>query len=633
MNKIRFVLGEKIKSGGKLYLFERVLDLERILCKDIENGQLCSLSVKDLLPVLEVNSNKELTEHEQDTELALLNAGLWEEAQRRFDIIRPLLESPYRTAEVVKEQAEKAGVHFITLYRWIKAYESTGRVSSLIKFQRTGGKNKSRLQLEIETIIQTTIEDFYLTKQRRSIQKVCIEVMSRCRNAKLAPPHPNTVRNRIAQISDRVKMKRRVSSKMADEIFSPKVGKFPGADWPLSVIQIDHTPMDIILVDDTYRLPIARPWITLAIDTYSRMVAGFYISFDRPSALSVGLCAVHAILPKEKWLAKFGIKTSWPLWGIMRKIYVDNAKEFRGDMLKRACQEYGIDLEWRPLRKPEYGAHIERLLGTFLQEVHSLSGTTFSNIQKKGEYNSEAKAVMTLREFEEWLANYITGVYHQRIHSSLKTSPLKQYEKGVFGTEDMPGSGLPSLIVDEDKLRLDFMPYVERTIQPYGIVIEGIHYYSEILRKHINSRMSDRSKKKRLFIFKRDPRDISVVYFFDPELKQYSIIPYRNTSRPPISVWELRKITKHLEEQGKRDIDEDLIFETYERMKVIEEKAIRQSKAVRLAKEKRLLNQQVAKPKSKKIKESLSNKDANQLIETESQNILPFSEMEELDYE
>lgn len=630
MNKIRFVSGEKVKSGDKVYLVERALDLETVLCKDVENGQLCSLSIKDLVPILETSSV--LTELEQDVELTLLTAEVWQDAQRRFDIIRPILESTHRTTELVKEQAKKVGVHFITLYRWIKAYESTGRVSSLVKFQHTGGKNKSRLQPEIETIIQTTIEDFYLTKQQRSMQKTCTEVIARCRNAGLIPPHSNTIRNRIAQITDKVKMKRRVSSRTANELFSPKIGKFSGADWPLAVIQIDHTPMDIILVDDVYRLPIGRPWITLAIDVYSRMVAGLYISFDRPSALSVGLCVVQAILPKERWLAKFGIKTSWPLWGMIRKIYVDNAKEFRGDMLKRACQEYGIDLEWRPLRKPEYGAHIERLLGTFLQEVHSLSGTTFSNIQKKGEYDSEAKAVMTLKEFEEWLANYITGVYHQRIHSSLKISPLKQYEKGVFGTEDSPGSGLPSLIVDEDKLRLDFMPYVERTIQPYGVVIEGIHYYSEILRKYINSRINDRSRKKRLFIFKRDPRDISVVYFFDPELKRYSIIPYRNTSRPPISVWELRKITKHLEEQGKRDIDEDLIFETYERMKVIEEKAIRQSKTVRLTKEKRLFNQQVTKPKPKKTKESLSNKDINELIEMENQNILPFSEMEELDY-
>jgi hypothetical protein len=37
------------------------------------------------------------------------------------------------------------------------------------------------------------------------------------------------------------------------------------------VVQIDHTLLDIILVDDLHRLSIGRPWITLAIDVFSRI--------------------------------------------------------------------------------------------------------------------------------------------------------------------------------------------------------------------------------------------------------------------------------------------------------------------------------------------------------------------------
>ena len=52
---------------------------------------------------------------------------------------------------------------------------------------------------------------------------------------------------------------------------------FDSAQRPLDLVQIDHTKLDIIVVDDEQRLPIGRPWITLAIDVYSRMVTGFYI--------------------------------------------------------------------------------------------------------------------------------------------------------------------------------------------------------------------------------------------------------------------------------------------------------------------------------------------------------------------
>ncbi len=30
---------------------------------------------------------------------------------------------------------------------------------------------------------------------------------------------------------------------------------------------------------------------------------------------------------------------------------------------------------------------------------------------------------------------------------------------------------------DEQRFRLDFLPFVERTVQPYGVSIDGIRYY------------------------------------------------------------------------------------------------------------------------------------------------------------
>ena len=51
----------------------------------------------------------------------------------------------------------------------------------------------------------------------------------------------------------------------------------------------------------------------------------------------------------------------------MNTIHVDNAKEFRGNMLKMACKNYNINLEFRPIATPHWGGHIERLLGTFFK--------------------------------------------------------------------------------------------------------------------------------------------------------------------------------------------------------------------------------------------------------------------------
>lgn len=577
---------EVVGHDGRNYIITHVLDLESVLAKDTETGDTQRLHIQELTPPVPEQPARRTPERD----LAVIEDEDWQIAQHRFSIIRPLLESSGKNIEEVELQAQIAGVHRATIYRWIDAYRTTGLVSSLTPKGRPGGKGKSRLPNETEALMNVTIEEVYLHKQKRSVKKTCTEVARRCRMANLVPPHYNTVRNRIAILSEKYKLERRGEAKTAAQKFEPATGTFPGANWPLAVVQIDHTLLDIQLVDDIDRMPIGRPWITLAIDAFSRMVAGMYVSIDPPGALSTGLCIAHAALPKEKWLAKHDIANPWPVWGIMSVIHADNAKEFRGDMLKKACAEYKMDLMWRPVAKPRYGAHIERLMGTFGEEIHGLPGTTFSNLQKRGDYDSEAHAAMTLSEFETWLANFITGVYHQRLHTGIGMSPIKKFEEGILGTGSELGIGLPPKIADEERLRLHLMPFVERTVQRYGIALDDIHYYHNVLGPWINAADPKNPRGKRQFIIRRDPRDISVIFFYDPEVQTHYEIPYRDNSRPPISLWELKAVKKRLADEGREDIDENLIFETYAKMRAMEEDAVKLTKKQRRQRQRRKLN-------------------------------------------
>jgi putative transposase len=599
------------------------LSLESVLAKDEVTGKIAELKIANLTSGASAANGKV-----EAKEVALIDQEAWAAAERCLDQIRPLL-FVRRTSEMVKSVALEMGIGLSSLYRKIDLYERTGLVSELIPRRSGGGRGRSRLMPEAEAVIASTIDEVYLSKQKRSIKKTADEISMRFRNAKLAPPHYNTIRNRIVAIAEKERDKKRLGARAASEKHSAHPSHFPGADWPLAVVQIDHTKFDIMLVDDVHRLCIGRPWVTVAIDVFSRMVAGIYVSLDPPSGMSVGLCIAHAILPKERWLAKLGLTTSWPCWGVMQRIHADNAREFRGHTLQRACKEYGIDLEWRPVKQPRYGAHIERLLGTFNEEIHSLPGTTFSNPTERGDYDSESMAVMTLAEFEKWLITYITGVYHQREHNSLSTSPIMQYEKGILGTDDTPGRGLPRRIADEDRLRLDLMPFFERTVQPYGVVLDEVHYYSDVLRRFVNAKEPGHPRTKRKFTFRRDPRDISTLYFYDPEVKDYFRIPYRDTARPPMSVWEFREARRRLEKEGVKEINEALVFESYEQMRAIEDRARSETKRVRREHQRRRQHEQNDKPKTSNDKINTPTRAAWESI-TALPVIKPFDELEEL---
>jgi putative transposase len=191
---------------------------------------------------------------------------------------------------------------------------------------------------------------------------------------------------------------------------------------------------------------------------------------------------------------------------------------------------------------------------------------------------------MTLGELERWLTEYIVGVYHAKRHRGIGTSPLQRWTAGVFGDERGSGAGVTDRPTDEERIRLDFLPFVERTVQAYGIAIDGIRYYSDVLRRFVGAIEDGR---RRSFIFRRDPRDISTVYFWDPELQRYSPIPYRNTTYPPISMWELRELRRKLQESGRSRVDEAAIFAAYERLREREARAVSETKRTRRARERR----------------------------------------------
>ena len=604
MDIVHFLKGEKVIYDNKEVVITRMNTLDTVTIEEISSGISHQVHVSSLKPIF----NKK----EKLDDINTLSEKKWELAQKRFEIIKPILDNS-GNIELVKEISKESKKSIATLYRWVKLYKDYGTISSILGKPKTGGKGRSRLEPEQDEIIKKYIKSTFLNSSRTSIKKTIRLIIAECYDKNIQPPHSNTIRSRIKNLSEEEVMKKRIGIKEAGYKFNPIKNSFPGAEYPLSVVQIDHTRVDLILVDEYYRKPYKRPWITVAIDVFSRMVVGFYLSFDTPGALGTGLCIAHSVLPKEIWLEKIGVKAEWPCWGFMNTIHVDNAKEFRGNMLKMACTNYNISLEFRPVATPHFGGHIERLLGTFSKEIHNLPGTTFSSPELRKNYDSEGRASLTLSEFEKWLTLYITKIYNVKEHSALGMSPLNKYKEGIIGTRENPGIGIIPRVFNERKLRLDFMPFEERTVQEYGVLIDHITYYHDVLRRFIHSK-TDNTKNK--FIFRRDPRDISVIYFYDPELKEYFDIPYRDTSLPSISIWEFNDVIRTLK-KNKTPINERNIFNTYREMDDIEKKAIRETRK----RKQEIKNLHLNKP--------IDNYSLNQFEESIDIDIKPFEDIDD----
>jgi putative transposase len=506
-----------------------------------------------------------------------LPENVWAETKRRAEVIAPLAGHGRVDRGAAADAAKRLGISSRQVYSLIRRYRAgNGLLTDIAPRVSSGGKGKTRISAEVEAMIQDVIMSLYLCRQRRAVSVIVREIKMRCRQAGFQSPSRNTVQARI-DLLDPIQVAQKRQGFDATRTLRPAAGQTPVEPRPLSLVQIDHSPVDLIVVEPQSRLPIGRPYLTLAIDVYTRCILGMLVTLEAPSATSVGLCLAHVVLDKGTWLEALELeKDLWPMHGKPEKIHLDNAAEFKSEALKRGCEQHGIERDYRPKRQPHFGGVIERVIGTAMHRVHELPGTTFSSVKERGKYDPAANASLTLRELEKWLTLAI-ATYHGSVHTALKTTP------GSFWIQSRALLREISCPVQHEReFLVDFLPVLERRIGRTGFTLDHITYYSDFLKPWIANR-----QRLQKFIIRRDPRDLSHIWVLDPLSRQYLEISYRSLSNPAVTLWEHRKALEKLRNDGRTSVDEAAIFRMVEKMREIVDASDMKSKGARRDKTRR----------------------------------------------
>jgi transposase InsO family protein len=97
------------------------------------------------------------------------------------------------------------------------------------------------------------------------------------------------------------------------------------ASRPNEMWQADHTPLDMRVYDERGRP--ARPWLTIILDDYSRVVAGYPLSLHAPSSIQAALALRQAIWRKGD--------PHWSVCGIPETFYNDHGSDFTSKHLEQ----------------------------------------------------------------------------------------------------------------------------------------------------------------------------------------------------------------------------------------------------------------------------------------------------------
>jgi len=457
-----FNVGQRFELDGQRHRITRVLDADRIEFEDAVSERRQELTKEVLVSHFKQGRLvfKQVVEKADSARahMRVLNSALMAAitpSQRKLAVIRlhfvkrlqgvvttravikPLIEAMYQALSPAEREVMPKVPHASTVTKWMQQYRDADEsINALVDRHALKGNRDSRLHPEIDDLVDQCIRDLYLTPERRS-KEVVLEAINH--HVDLSNQH--RIESEYLPRVGICTLKRKIEALDAFDVCVARYGqqhakvKFRStgmgerAELPLERASIDHCRLDVFVVDEETGLPLGRPWLTVILDECTRMVLGYSVSFDEPSAMTVMRALRHAMLPKDDIDE---ITNAWPTWGVIKTLLVDNGLEFHGFSLDHAAGQFGTTVQTCPRRMPWYKGKVER----YFRTVHSnliaeVPGRTFSNILERGDYDSSKHAVISLDTLNLVLNIWTVDYYHQRKHSALGESPAMRWARLV----------------------------------------------------------------------------------------------------------------------------------------------------------------------------------------------------------
>ncbi|KEZ75588.1 MULTISPECIES: hypothetical protein [Pseudomonas syringae group] len=218
-------------------------------------------------------------------------------ATHRYPMIKSFLEGQISA----KKAAKAIGLQLAAFYRL--AQRAKGSLSYRSIVSRKIGRPQGAVSeiVEIETLIQQMTDKHYVGKAA-NFAHVWTQCQAEADRRGIKRPGYPTVRRRILSLGKREMDLRKHGVEYVNEKYGPKPG-YKETSRPLKWVQIDHTVVDLIIVDAVTRKVIGRPWLSLAVCLHTRVILGFYLSLLPPSAVTVAMLVENCVMSKDRLLA------------------------------------------------------------------------------------------------------------------------------------------------------------------------------------------------------------------------------------------------------------------------------------------------------------------------------------------
>lgn len=499
--------------------------------------------------------------------LSDLSPKAQQEARRRHEYVTSLVENGEIVftkeflgpliQQVATKIADKNPPSVISVYRWINRYRATEDARALVpRIDSRGSRNLRQSDPILEFATEAIQEAFDASPRAtagniysRLVGKIEAANFRRLPEQALKIPSLRTVYRMLSRVEAYDQVTLCEGKSAADKRFRiSKAGVL--AHNILERVEIDHTPLDLFLIDERSWLPLGRPILTVVIDHYSRMLLGYFLCFEGPSTTAVMGALRHAVLPKERVTEVIpGLKVDhvWPCYGRPDVLVVDNGLEFHGDDLDSVAFDLDCRIQYCPKHQPWFKGVVERFLGTVNNSfARQIPGTSFSRLHLRGDYDPQKHAVLTLAEFKHVFEKWVVDVYAQQRHRGIGTTPWSKWHEGL-------SRRTPGLPADLQHLQRRIGLVRERSLRRDGIWLNGIAYNGESVSPILRA-FGPGVRVRVLY----DPEDLGSIQVWGPnDQVPVTVMAVDQEFASGLTMRQNESIRERLREEGKSAEDQE----------------------------------------------------------------------------
>ncbi|NOU63223.1 DDE-type integrase/transposase/recombinase [Paenibacillus sp. LMG 31461] len=465
------------------------------------------------------------TEHPfQEQDLGTLPIENKATVEKRFEILKPYLEGKISGVEL-DNHLKLHNISRSTFYNWRRKWLWAKDIRYLVSNEAKRGPKVRRVGVEIKGLVEQILKDFVYSGPKfsmkalhRELKKQITELNEqRAATEKLKLISYDTFTRVYKENIDLYRISKVMNGKEnADLERYGSMGKI-SVEAALERIELDWTKLDLILVD-----PITgrrfRIWLIVAIDVYTGSALGFYLT-EKVDTSAIKQCLLHCFMPKtyiKKMYPK--VKNEWPAFGIPQEVVLDNASSNESYDLQDACRTYGIDVQYCTVASGHQKGVVERFFRSLNQAIiHCLPGTTFSNVQEKGQYDSVGEACITLQGLYSILHLIIVDNMVNGWSYSRNGVPAQLWKKSLEENPELE-LRLPS---NKKDLQIVMGGGLEhRKVSKTGVKLAKLNFQSDALMdlKYEMLRKGCQNEDVRI---RYDMSDMRTIFIWDPYKETY----------------------------------------------------------------------------------------------------------------